>query len=282
MVSGRCLCGAVAFDVTGSIDMIMHCHCAMCRKSRGAAFGTDGAVPSDGFRWLKGQEGVERFASSPGGVRPFCRRCGSKVPSDHMPGFVFVPLGNLDGEPGGRPLAHIFVASKAPWYDIAGDLARFAEYPPGLEISALPDPVREPAPAGYVRGSCLCGGVAYEVEGAIDLIRHCHCSRCRLARSAAHATNAYIDPARFRFLRGEDLLDSFKVPDAERFRQTFCRVCGSPMPRIVPNRSYLVIPMGSVEGEPGSRPREHIFVGSKAPWYEIADALPQHEEYAPE
>jgi hypothetical protein len=84
-----------------------------------------------------------------------------------------------------------------------------------------------------------------------------------------------------RFLRGEDLLESFKVPDAERFTQTFCRECGSPMPRVFPNRPYAVIPMGSVEGEPGSRPREHIFVGSKAPWFEITDSLPQHVEYAP-
>jgi len=281
MVRGRCLCGDVTFEVSGDIGMVTHCHCSMCRKFHGAAFATHGAVPSDGFRWLAGQELVRRFASSPGGARPFCRRCGSNVPSDHMPGFVFVPLGNLDDDPGVRPLAHIFVGSKAPWYDVGGDLPRFDAYPPGFDASALPDPVREPAPAGHVRGSCLCGQVAYEVEGAIDVIRHCHCGRCRRARSAAHATNGLVDPARFRFLRGEDLLDSFKVPDAERFTQTFCRECGSPMPRAVPNRPYVVIPMGSVEGDPGSRPCEHIFVGSKAPWYAIGDALPQHAEYPP-
>jgi hypothetical protein len=198
-----------------------------------------------------------------------------------MPGFVFVPLGNLDDDPGARPLAHIFAASKAPWYEIAGDLPRFDEYPPGFDAVALPDPVRDPAPAGRVRGSCLCGQVAYEIEGPVDVIRHCHCRRCRRARSAAHATNGFVDAARFRLLRGEELLESFKVPDAERFRQTFCRECGSPMPRAVPNRPYVVLPMGSVEGEPGARPSAHIFVGSKAPWYEIADTLPQHPAYPP-
>jgi hypothetical protein len=198
-----------------------------------------------------------------------------------MPGFVFVPLGNLDDHPGAQPLAHIFVASKACWYDIAGDLPRFDAYPPGFDASPLPDPVREPPPAGHVRGSCLCGRVAYEVAGTIDRIHHCHCSRCRRARSAAHASNGFVDPARFRFLHGEDLLESFKVPDAERFTQTFCRACGSPMPRAVPNRPYVVIPMGGVDGEPGGRPGAHIFVASKAPWYEIADGLPQHAEYPP-
>ena len=158
-MQGRCLCGDVAFEVSADISMVTHCHCSMCRKFHDTAFATHGAVPSDGFRWLSGEDLVQRFVSSPGGVRPFCRRCGSNVPSDHMPGFVFVPLGNLDGDPGARPLAHIMVASKAPWFDLADALPRFDAYPPGFDASPLPDPVREPAPAGYVRGSCLCGRV---------------------------------------------------------------------------------------------------------------------------
>jgi hypothetical protein len=196
-----------------------------------------------------------------------------------MPGFVFVTLGNLDEDPRTRPLAHIFTGSKAPWYEITGDLPQFTEYPPGFDATAFPDPVREPAPAGHVRGSCLCGEVAYEIQGKIDVIRHCHCSRCRRARSAAHATNGFVEAERCRFLRGQDVLESYKVPDAERFRQSFCRRCGSPMPHAIPTRPFWVIPMGSVEGDPGSRPSEHIFVGSKAPWYEITDSLPQHVEY---
>jgi hypothetical protein len=269
------------FEVPDVLGAVTHCHCSLCRKAHGAAFATVGVVTSDGFRWLAGRELIRRFESSPGGARPFCRRCGSKVPSDHMPAFVFVSLGNLDEDPHARPLAHILVASKAPWYEIPDQLTRFDGYPPGFEASVFPDPVREPAPAGHVRGSCLCGRVAYDFEGTIDLIRHCHCSRCRRARSAAHATNGYVDPARLRYLRGEDLLESFKVPEAERFTQTFCRECGSPMPRAISNRPFAVIPMGSVEGEPGGRPHEHIFVASKAPWFEIADTLPQQAEFTP-
>jgi hypothetical protein len=115
--------------------------------------------------------------------------------------------------------------------------------------------------------------------GPIGLIRHCHCSRCRRARSAAHATNGFVDPATFAWVRGEELLESWKIPEADRFAQTFCRTCGSAMPRVFPNRPFVVIPMGGVDGDPGTRPCEHIYVGSKAPWYEIADALPQHAEF---
>ncbi|HVN85673.1 MAG TPA: GFA family protein [Candidatus Binatia bacterium] len=282
MVRGRCLCGDVAFEVTGDIGMVMHCHCSMCRKFHGSAFATHGVVPTDGFGWRSSQDSIRRYVSSPGGARPFCRRCGSNVPSDHLPGVVVIPLGNLDDDPGARPLAHIFAASKARWYDVVGDLPRYDVYPPGIDAMALPDPVREPAATGYVRGSCLCGRVAYDIEGTIDRIHHCHCSRCRRARSAAHASNGFVDSARFRILHGEDLLESYKLPEAERFTQTFCRECGSVMPRTRPQRPYVVIPMGSIDGEPGVRPRAHIFVGSKALWYEIADALPQYAEYAPE
>jgi hypothetical protein len=284
MVQGSCLCGGVAFEVSGEIGMVSHCHCAICRKTRGAAFSTDGAVTTDGFRWLAGTDLIQRYASSPESVRPFCRRCGSAVPIDGgMPGFVFVPLGNLDGDPRSRPLAHMFVGSKARWYEIADDLPRFDEFPPGFENAvALPDPPRPPAPAGTIGGSCLCGQVAYQVEGAIELIRHCHCSRCRRARSAAHASNGFVDPAKFRFVRGEEVVESYKVPDAERFMQHFCRECGSILPRALPNRPYTVIPMGSVDDDPIGRPSVHIFVDSKAPWFEIADALRQYPEYPPQ
>ena len=39
--------------------------------------------------------------------------------------------------------------------------------------------------------------------------------------------------------------------------------------------------MGTLDDDPGIRPQEHIFVGSKAPWYEIADDLPRHDEFPP-
>jgi hypothetical protein len=131
-----------------------------------------------------------------------------------------------------------------------------------------------------VRGSCLCGGAAYEIEGGLVRFRNCHCSRCRKARSAAYASNLFVEPNSFRWTRGEDLLESYKVPEAKRFMSVFCQVCGSNLPRVgLPE--YVVIPAGSLDDDPGMKPEMHIFVGSKAGWHEITDGLPQHEEYPP-
>ena len=108
---------------------------------------------------------------------------------------------------------------------------------------------------------------------------NCHCGRCRRARSAAHASNLFAAADGLRFTRGADQLTSYKLPDALRFTQVFCRTCGSLMPRIDRDRGLAIIPMGSLDDDPGLHPQAHIFVGSMAPWYTIADDLPQHAEY---
>ena len=137
----------------------------------------------------------------------------------------------------------------------------------------------EPA-AGKVRGSCLCGGVAYEIASASP-IANCHCSRCRKGRAAAHASNVFVDLPDFRWLRAEELVTSYKVPEAARFTQSFCRTCGAKVPHLYPERGRAVVPAGSLDDDPGVREELHIFVGSKAPWYEIVDDLPQHDAYPP-
>ena len=80
-----------------------------------------------------------------------------------------------------------------------------------------------------------------------------------------------------RFLKGEDLLVHYKVPEAEFFVQSFCGVCGSAMPSLGKDRGIAVIPFGSLDDDPGRSAEHHIFAGSKAHWYEIADDMPQFE-----
>ncbi|MEW6271300.1 MAG: GFA family protein [Thermodesulfobacteriota bacterium] len=276
---GRCLCGDVTWEGSGPGELIHYCHCGMCRKTTGSAFATAGGFPAADFRFTGGESGIRRYESSPGVMRCFCDRCGSSVPGQPFDGLVYVPLGNLEDDPGGRPLAHIFVASKAPWYEIRDELPRFDAYPPGIPEPELParDPHR--ARPGRIGGSCLCGAVAFEVEGPIDAWHNCHCSRCRRARGTAHASNLFLDAARFRWTAGEDRIDAYKIPEAERFTQSFCRVCGAKTPRINPRLGYVAVPGGSLDDDPGMRPERHIYVASKAPWFAIADDLPRFAEH---
>jgi hypothetical protein len=281
MLRGSCLCGDVAFEIDGPAASLSHCHCGMCRKTHGTAFASFIAVADASFRWARGQDKVRSHESSPGNERPFCPRCGSAVPGAAHAGVRYVPAGLLDDDPRIAPSAHIFAGSKAPWHEIADDVPRFDEFPPGYGAGLPSARATEPAP-GVVRGACLCGAVAYEVDAPLDgVIVCCHCSRCRKARAAAHATNFFAPMARFRWLRGADRIESYKVPEAERFTQAFCRDCGSPVPRANPVSQMAVIPAGSFEDDPGVREGAHIFVKSKSPWYAIHDALPQYSEYRP-
>jgi len=271
-----CLCGKVTWEIDGPFEWMSHCHCSRCRKAHGAAFATYVAGPASGFR-MSGDAHVGRGQSTIGFERRFCTQCGSVVPGPPSDGLVFVPAGNFEEDPGVRPLAHIFVASKAPWFEIHDSLLRFDAYPAGIDAAVLPD--RPPLdPPGKPRGSCLCGAVTYVIEGAPTGCWNCHCSRCRRGRSAAFASNLFLGGEAVRFTRGENLLASYKVPEAQRFTQVFCRRCGSVMPRFDRDRGFSIVPMGSLDDEPGMHPQAHIFVASMAPWYTIADELPQHAE----
>src|SRR2546421_872463 len=251
-----------------------HCHCSRCRKAHGAAFATTVAAPASALALRGGEEVVRWRPPGGGGDRCFCRRCGSVVPSSSGD-LVFAPAGNFDDDPGVRPGMHMFVASRAPWYEICDGLPRFDAYPPEIDAPSLPE--RPPLdPPGRPRGSCLCGAVTYVLDGAPLKRRYCHCTRCRKARSAAHAANMTTAFDGVRFTRGEDELARYKVPDARFFTNVFCQHCGSPMPRRDADRQISVVPMGSLDDDPGARATGHIFVAFKAPWYDIADELPQY------
>lgn len=275
---GSCLCGETLWEVSGPGELVHHCHCSMCRKAHGTPFTTSGGFAESSFRFLR-EDHVRRFESSRGSFRVFCGRCGSAAPGEASRGQVFVSFGSLEGDPGGRPIAHIFAASKAPWHEITDDLPRFDAYPPGYDDPDLLPREVPRASAGRIGGSCLCTAVAFEFTGPVDRWYNCHCSRCRRARGAPHASNLFVASERLRWTRGEEQVVSFKLPEADRFTQSFCRTCGGKVPRLNPQLGYVAIPAGSLDDDPGARPQSHIFVASKAPWHEIGDDLPQFPEY---
>lgn len=278
LVHGSCLCRSVRWQAAKPFEQMSHCHCSMCRKSHGAPFATYVAADASSFE-LTGQEHIARFRASPQSERCFCERCGSSLP-EVVDGKAWMGAGTLDDDPGVRPYAHIFVASKSPWYVIPDDgLPRYDAYPPDSELSAVDQPHEPAGEPGWVRGGCLCGGVAYELQSAEWPLYQCHCSRCRKGRTAAHGGNLFASTEQVRWLRGQDLLRDYKVPEALRFVQTFCSRCGSPQPRAAGPR--YVVPAATLDGDPGIRSVRHIFVGSKAPWFEIRDHWPQYEALPP-
>jgi hypothetical protein len=116
-------------------------------------------------------------------------------------------------------------------------------------------------------GSCLCGSVQYEIKGDGVSFYHCHCQRCRKATGTGHASNIRVSPeTSIHWLRGEELLKRYKVPEAERFFTNFCSNCGSPMPRVVPELSAVVVPAGSLDNEPEMKPEARIFWDSRTEW----------------
>lgn len=131
-IQGSCSCGAVRYEVTGSIAFIGNCHCSICRKAHGAAYATWGIIQPGRFRWMSGEDFVQHYASSPGRMRCFCGKCGSPLASAHSGQIGEIVVGTIDGDPGARPREHIFVGSKAIWHEITDDLPQHEEWPEGF------------------------------------------------------------------------------------------------------------------------------------------------------
>ena len=128
-----------------------------------------------------------------------------------------------------------------------------------------------------LRGRCECGTVRYTVADAFLYAANCHCSQCRAATGSAFKAFAGIERDKLELTEGQDSLLIFGEEDLNNTR---CGACGSLLFSVVREGAYVHVALGSLVDTPSLRPTEHIFVGSKAPWFEITDDLPQFEEYA--
>ncbi|HVV69235.1 MAG TPA: GFA family protein [Gammaproteobacteria bacterium] len=130
-LTGRCLCEAIAYEITGQLGPVYNCHCSKCRRWHGAAFRTRASVKQSQFRWVKGEEYLSRYKSSEKSTKTFCSICGSSLASYYKdyPDVVGLPLGGLEQDPGVRPEANVFVDFKAPWYSICDGLPQYATWP---------------------------------------------------------------------------------------------------------------------------------------------------------
>jgi hypothetical protein len=125
-------------------------------------------------------------------------------------------------------------------------------------------------------GKCECGAVRYRVADEFRYAANCHCSNCRASTGSAFKPFAGIEREKLEITDGSDKLLIWGDADSNHTR---CAACGSLLYSVVRDGAYVHVALGSLVDAPAMRPTEHIFVGSKAPWFEITDALPQHEEY---
>ena len=128
-------------------------------------------------------------------------------------------------------------------------------------------------------GGCRCGAVRYRVADEFLYAWNCHCSRCRAATGSAFKSLAGIEREKLEIVEGADEL-LVVGEDVEVLNDTRCARCGSFLFSVVRGGDYVHVGMGSLIDVPTIRPQAHIFVGSKAPWFEITDDLPQFDRYA--
>lgn len=128
-----------------------------------------------------------------------------------------------------------------------------------------------------LHGSCLCGGVKYEIDGALRGALNCHCTMCRKAQGAAFRSRARVLAKEFRFVSGAEMVTYYESsPGTHR---GFCSKCGSPiLSKFDQHPDIYGLPLGALDDDPGVKPTRHVFVAHKAPWHDIADDLPQFPE----
>ena len=123
VLTGRCECGNVRFEISGEIQELSHCHCSQCRRLHGAAFASFATVNRNAFRYLPGKDTITRYNSSTATTRVFCSQCGSAILADveEDEAWLYIAMSTFLDDPVHPPAYHEFVGSKAAWYEILDD-----------------------------------------------------------------------------------------------------------------------------------------------------------------
>jgi hypothetical protein len=125
---GSCLCGQVRFEASGFSEQAANCHCSMCRKFHGAAFGT--LVSVSNLKWLSGLSQLKDYVAPKGTIRTFCKECGSSL-GFRVKGAPFeqleIALSTFDDQIPVTIDAHIYTNNKASWHNITDNLPKYGE-----------------------------------------------------------------------------------------------------------------------------------------------------------
>jgi hypothetical protein len=127
-LTGRCLCGAVQFEVEGPIRGVGSCHCSKCRRVSGTGGNAQFIVRARKFAWRSGREEIATFRLPDGWGPARCKACGSPVPDSYDGGErMWVPAGLMNEPLGTAIVQHIFCGSRADWDREAPDAKHYDE-----------------------------------------------------------------------------------------------------------------------------------------------------------
>ncbi|MBR7618432.1 GFA family protein [Phenylobacterium sp. 20VBR1] len=123
-----------------------------------------------------------------------------------------------------------------------------------------------------IQGSCCCGAVRFELTAPPTMMATCHCTRCR---KVGLSTFVFVDRASFRWVEGQDMVESYQPDPPYQFARCFCRRCGTALGEPLSPADDFPIAANCLDSDPGVRNRFHEFVAEKPAWYEICDGAKQ-------
>ncbi|WP_127555710.1 GFA family protein [Saccharospirillum alexandrii] len=130
-----------------------------------------------------------------------------------------------------------------------------------------------------VSGGCLCGAVRFAVNGPVSAFHLCHCDRCRHSTGSAFAANLFTVPEAISWEQGEDQIKRFELPTAKHWTRQFCATCGSALPYVNRSGKFLVVPAGSLDGDPAVTPDDRIFWSERPHWVDAIGESPVFDRY---
>lgn len=123
-----------------------------------------------------------------------------------------------------------------------------------------------------IKGSCLCGDVAFEIEGDFERFFICHCSYCRKDTGSAFASNLFTRIKFLKWLSGRENVRDYHL-ESTRHVKSFCSNCGSALPNTKMGGDICMVPAGCIDGDIHIKPEAHIFTDSRASWENALEAI---------
>src|SRR5262245_619038 len=130
-----------------------------------------------------------------------------------------------------------------------------------------------------LRGSCLCGAVAYESGDLAGPIGLCHCRTCQKAHASAYAPTARAPRAAFKWTKGGDVVAAFEsTPGKNRW---FCPKCGTQLMAEWRDQDQVILRVASLDTQLDQKPVVHIWMSHANGMLEAPDGIPRLPEGAP-